>query len=187
MNQPTFTLVGHFTTKTEDDDYTDPEIIDILEDLPTVTNYTALNTGRLYLDDKNQIINSDPLPEADKEDPGYTKLPVRDDFAVSTIDPLNVSRYWILIAHNEVRFLIRADYSQNPLLNYDQTAEDFTLSNTPVGEAANYVLDEVKKENFPPSEQPDVHDDWAYRLCIGLYQDAASFAESNSDKDTDGN
>lgn len=181
MNQPDFAHVETFTTKTKQGTYETPEIIDILEDLPTITNLTAQNMGRLYFDDEGRVINSDPLPEVDKETPNYTKLPVRDDFAVSHFNPLNIWRYWVLIAHDENRYLIRIDFPQNPLQTFDQTTDGFVLKNTPVGEAARYVLEEIQKDNFPPSEQPDVHDDWAFRLCAGLYQDSASFEESNEE------
>lgn len=185
MTQPTLSLVDTFTTKTKADTYTEPEILDIIEDLPTITNITAYNSGRLYLDDTGTIINTEPLPEADKEAPGYTKLPIRDEFAVSTLEPLQTFRYWVLIAFKDKRNIVQIDFPSNPLQGFDQTSEEFSIKNTPVGNAAQKALAEIKTNSTLPEAQPDAHDNWAYRLLIGLYQDSSSFAEENELEDTE--
>lgn len=178
MTHPAFAHVGTFATKTKQGKYPTPELIDIIEDLPTIANYTALHTGRLHLDDNGNIINTEPLPEIDKTDPNYTKLPVRDEFGVSSIPPLeNTFRYWALVAENTERHVIRIDFNTDPLTGVDQTAERFALAETPVGQAAKEVATEMKTGNFPEKQRPDAHDDWAYRLFTGLFQDSSSFEE----------
>ena len=181
--EPTSTyLVATFTTETKDGDYTTPELIDLIEDLPTIANYAALHTGRLHLDDNGTIINTEPLPDLDKTAPNYTKLPTRDEFAVSTLTPLTQAhRYWVLVAHNSERYVVRIDFDADPLEGVSQTEDDFTLSKTPVGQTAKSLVDSMKNGSMPPESQPDAHDDWAYRLFIGLFQDSGSFEEENDE------
>lgn len=181
--EPTSTyLVATFTTETKDNEYVAPELIDLIEDLPTIANYAALHTGRLHLDDNGTIINTEPLPDLDKTAPNYTKLPTRDEFAVSILAPLTqVYRYWALVAHNSERYVVRIDFDADPLEGISQTEDDFTLSKTPVGQAAKNLVDSMKNGSMPSETQPDAHDDWAYRLFIGLFQDSASFEEENDE------
>lgn len=181
--EPTSTyLVSTFTTATKDTDYTTPELIDLIEDLPTIANYTALHTGRLHLDDNGTIISTEPLPDPDKTAPNYTKLPTRDEFAVSTLAPLTrTHRYWALVAHKSERYVIRIDFDTDPLEGISQTGDDFTLLKTPVGQAAKNIISTMEKGTMPPESQPDAHDDWAYRLFIGLFQDSASFEDENDE------
>lgn len=181
--EPTSTyLVATFTTETKDDEYATPELIDLIEDLPTTANYAALHTGRLHLDDNGTIINTEPLPDLDKTAPNYTKLPTRDEFAVSTLAPLTQThRYWALVAHNSERYVVRIDFDADPLEGISQTEDDFTLSKTLVGQAAENIVSNMGNGTMPPETQPDAHDDWAYRLFIGLFQDSASFEEENDE------
>lgn len=171
MNNPTYTHLTTLPNAPKEDPSPNPKVIALIEDLPTLTHLAATRTARYTYDEHGNILSTEPVPTKEKDDPAYTKLPARDDFAIPEIAPLPITRFWALIAYEDTKHVIRIEYQEDPLNGVQQTKEHFTLEGTVVGEAAQQAAQHLANDTLPTTS-PDAHDDWAYRLLKGLYSDA---------------
>lgn len=171
MHNPIYAHIATIPNAPKEDPYPSPQVIALVEDLPTLSHLAADRMGRYTYDEQSNILSTEPVPTKEKDEPDYTKLPTRDDFAIPEIDPLNTTRFWALIAYGDEKHVIRIEYPTDPLQGVVQTKEHFTLEGTVVGDAARYVTQGVA-EGAVPSAEPDAHDDWACRLFKGLYSES---------------
>lgn len=170
---PTYTLLHSYTAQKDKEADNKPRLIDYVEDFITIgTNYiTTKNRAHTTPDGTTEY---QPLPQLDKDDPNYIKLPKNNNFAVppepSTLSP--TTRIWILVGRNNTeRHVIRLEFPQDPEAGIDKTAPNFDPENSPLHQIVMQTVANCT-DFLPPEGQPDSHDDWALRLLCRLYEAA---------------
>lgn len=167
----TYTLLHSYTAKKDKEADNKPRLIDYVEDFLTIgTNYiTTKNRTHTTPDGTTEY---QPLPQLDKNDPNYIKLPKNNTFAIppqpSTLSP--ATRIWILIGRNNTeRHIIRLEFDHNPEAGIDKTDPKFDPENSPLN---NIIQETVANctDFLPPQGQADAHDNWALRLLCRLYE-----------------